>query len=103
MLVSPHIDPAAAEADTFGFEPKALFEGGVAAQLDLSAGAQHTLPRQSISAVEHFRNLAGTARQSGGAGHGAVGGHFAARNAQDRCANTRLRRELCLLAGSGHA
>src|SRR6185437_6762920 len=102
-FVSLHIDLATAEANALGFQSEALFEGRVAAQLDFSAGAEHTLPRQSVGAVQHFRDLASMARQSCRTGHSAVGGYFPTRNAKDRCANTRLRGKLCLLAGSGHA
>jgi hypothetical protein len=35
----PHIDSSAVEAHTLGFQPQALFDGGIAGQLDRSACA----------------------------------------------------------------
>jgi hypothetical protein len=72
------------EADTFGFEAEALFDGGVAAKLDFSGGAQDTLPWKFEAAMEDLRYLAGHSWEAGCACDGSVGGNFAFWYAADR-------------------
>lgn len=43
-FVGLHIDFPPTKAHAFGFEPKPLFDRGIAAQLDFTAGAKHPLP-----------------------------------------------------------
>ena len=46
MLVLRHVHALAAEADTFHLQAHALLHTGFELQLNLAAGAHHTLPGQ---------------------------------------------------------
>jgi hypothetical protein len=80
---SLHIDPTAAKRHALGFEAKSLFDGGIAAQLDLAARAHHPLPRQSERTMQGSRDLPGRARKSRGPGYSSIGRNSAARNPLD--------------------
>jgi len=77
-LVTFHIDAAAAKGYALGFEAKTLLNGGIATQLDFSAGAEHALPRHSERAMEGPRNSPGRAGISCGASHFSIGRNFSA-------------------------
>ena len=79
-----HIDAASAEGYAFGFEAKALLDGGVTAKLDFSAGAEDTMPGQSDGAVQGPCYSTCGARMPGSAGHVSVRGNFPAGNSADR-------------------
>ena len=67
MLVAFHIDAAAAKDDVFTFQAKALFEGVIAAKLDLSTGAQNAVPGQANRSMKGPRHQAGAAAETSGA------------------------------------
>lgn len=45
----------AAKFYAFSFETKALLKGGMASQLDFSAGPEHAMPRQPVTRVTEKR------------------------------------------------
>ena len=53
-----HVHAAASKTNAFSLEPQALFNTGVAAELDLSTRAKHSLPWQAERSGQHLRNLA---------------------------------------------
>lgn len=64
-FVLRHVHALAAKSYTFGFQAEALFEGGIALKLDLSAGAEHAMPRQPMtSSPEERSDLTGSAWHS---------------------------------------
>jgi hypothetical protein len=75
-----HIDAAAAEMHALGFEPEALFQGGVAPQLDLASSAQHAMPWQFESAMKGRHYLTRRARETGSTSHCSVSGDLSARD-----------------------
>jgi len=77
-LVPFHIHAAATKSYAFGFEAKTLLNGGIATQLDLSAGSEHAMPGQSEGAMQGPRYPPGRTRISGSAGHISIGGNFPA-------------------------
>ena len=82
-FVTLHVDAAAAEGYPFGFQPEALFDGGIAAKLDYSAGAKHTLPGKAEGSAQYAHNLPGRSGIASGTGNRAVSGDFAARDLAD--------------------
>jgi hypothetical protein len=44
-LMSFHVDAPPTEAHTLGFQAQALFDSGIAPQLNLTTRSQHALPR----------------------------------------------------------
>jgi hypothetical protein len=52
-----HVYAAASECNSFRLKTKPLFEGGVAAELDLASGAQDPVPGQSERAVQNPSHL----------------------------------------------
>ena len=54
-FVKLHINPAAAESDTFCFQSQPLLDGRVTPQLDLPARSQYALPGKSVASSQHAR------------------------------------------------
>lgn len=75
-----HVDAAAAERNTFGFQAEALLKTRFPAQLDFAAGAEDALPGESDGSTQDADDLASGTGMSGGAGDGAIGRDFAARD-----------------------
>jgi hypothetical protein len=55
-LTLPQIRPASAKPYALSLQSQPLFDGRIAAQLDLAACAQHALPGQSEAAMQHPRH-----------------------------------------------
>jgi hypothetical protein len=89
-LVRFHVHALPAEAHSFRFQAQPLFDGRIAAQLDLSACSEDALPRQTKGSVQYSRDLARAVGDSGSASYGAVGGDFSPGDFLDGCANARL-------------
>ncbi|SPE28271.1 hypothetical protein SBA7_120047 [Candidatus Sulfotelmatobacter sp. SbA7] len=85
-----HVYAAASKHHPFGFETEPLFDGGVAAQFDFSSRAKYALPGESERGAQNSNHLTGCSGVAGGAGHGAVGGDFAARDFADGGDNAGL-------------
>ncbi len=68
-----HIDPFPLEADSFGLEPKTLFQRRFPAQRNVAAGTQNPLPGKSAHQAQYPGYLAGMAGKSSSFGDGAVG------------------------------
>ena len=77
------VDAAASEGDSFHFEAESLIEGGVALELDFSAGPDNTLPRQIDTGMQSPNDLTGSPRVARSFGDGAIGGDVAARDRAD--------------------
>jgi hypothetical protein len=68
-----HIHFPSAKAHTFGLQPQALFNGGIAAQFDLATRSQNPLPGQAETVAKNRRNLPRRAGNSRSPCHAAVG------------------------------
>jgi hypothetical protein len=79
-----HIDLSAAEAHAFGFKAKALFHGGIAAQLDFSACTKDAMPGQVESAMQYLDDLARHSWKAGGSSNCSVCGNLTAGNIPNR-------------------
>jgi len=77
------VDFAPAEAHAFGFQKKALLQGGLATQRDAPARAQNALPGQAPDLPQDPADVTGAARVSGSLGDGSVGAYTTAWNAAD--------------------
>jgi hypothetical protein len=86
-FVAAHIDPAPPECDPFGFEAEALFDRALTSQLDLSSGAEDTMPRQSKRAMQSPGNPASCSRRPRRTRYCAVSRNLTARNLADGAAN----------------
>jgi hypothetical protein len=95
VLVRLDIDTLAAEPYTLGLKPQALLDRRAAAQFDLPARAQHSLPSKTKGGTQDLRNLASVSRQSRGSGHRPIGGNLPPGNLADGGANLGRRRCLC--------
>lgn len=78
-----HIDAAAAEDDTFGFEAQALFKTRFATEFNCASGAKDALPGKSDGAAQDTDDLPSSTGVSGGTGDSAVSRNFAARDRAD--------------------
>src|SRR5437763_15665991 len=80
-----HVDPLAAESHALHAQPAALFERGVLAQLDLSAGTQYAMPGKGIRRIdpEQAGHGAMVKRIPGGSRHLAVRAHLSGRNGEN--------------------
>src|ERR1017187_5436739 len=92
VLVGVHVHALAAEADTFHFEMRALFQGGFAMELDGAAGSQHALPgeRSHRRSAQQLRHLAVIERVARGGGDLPISGDLAARDLADRSAESGI-------------
>lgn len=77
-----HVDAATAEGNSLGLKPETLFNGGISAQLDFSAGTYDAMPGEADRGMQCPRNLSGGAGVSCCLGDRAIGGdaavgHFA--------------------------
>jgi hypothetical protein len=79
-----HIDATAAKLYSFRSEAKPLLDGLVAAELDFSTCAQHTLPGHSKPSMQDLRHQPCTAGKPRRPRHGAIGRHFALGNFSNR-------------------
>lgn len=64
VFVRLHIHTLSPKAYALGFQPQPLLDRIISPQLDLAAGSQHTLPRQSERAVQRSRHQARISRQA---------------------------------------
>lgn len=78
-----HVHAAAAESDPFGFQSKALLDGGIAAQFDLASCAEHPMPRKPKRTAQHPDHLPGSSGIPCTTRHAAICRNFAARNLAD--------------------
>jgi hypothetical protein len=85
-----HIHPAPTEDYALGLEPEALFDRGIASQLDFSPCTQHSLPGESESTSQNTHDLPCRPGMAGGACDGAVGGNLAPRDFADGCDDAGL-------------
>jgi hypothetical protein len=78
VFVCLHVDASAAERYSFHGEPKPLFEGSLARQLDLASGAHDAVPREQGRQLCPQQAGHGTVieRIAGGGGDLAVSGHL---------------------------
>ncbi len=85
MFESIHIDALSGELHAFQFQPRSLFVSGGATQLDLTACAQHPMPRKLVSWIssKQASNGAVIARISRCGCDSAVGAYFSRRNRKD--------------------
>src|ERR1700720_1833481 len=83
-LVHLHIHLPPTKAHAFGFQSQPLLDCGVAAQFDLSARSQHSLPGQAKAASQDSCHLTRCSRQSRRSGNRAVRGHLTSGNAANR-------------------
>ncbi len=73
-FVLRHVHALAAKSYTFGFQTEALFEGGVALKLDLSAGAEDAMPRQPMTRLsEEGSDLTRSACDTGSFSNRSIG------------------------------
>ncbi len=82
-MVLLHVNPRAAESNTFVFQPETLFHSRFAGEQDFAAGAYHALPGQTAGGMQCPGHLAGGAREAGRVRDVAVGGHLATRDTPD--------------------
>ena len=90
MLMAGHVDPLPPKNHAFGFEAHALFESGVAAELDLSAGAQDAVPRYAECRAQCGGDLAGGSAQASGSRDRSVGSNLPIRDLADSGENSTL-------------
>jgi hypothetical protein len=80
VFVALHVNAAATKTDVFAFQSKALFDGVISAELDLSAGSQDAVPGQANRSVKGPRHQPGAAAETGGARDRTIGRDFATRD-----------------------
>jgi hypothetical protein len=78
------VDAPARERDALHFEPQPLFERVLTWRADRAAGADHTVPRQSVERVESPNHLSRGSWKSSRGGDLSVGGDLSARNLPNR-------------------
>ncbi len=99
--MSFHVDLPPAKTNAFGFEAKALFEGGLAAELNRASSAEYTLPWQVKTATQYLSDLTGSSGKSGHAGHAAIGRHFSTRDGADSTLNAKAHGVLMVTSLAG--
>jgi hypothetical protein len=87
-----HIHPPPTKTHTLRLQPQPLLDGRIPGELDLTARAQHTLPRQSKAAAQHSRHHPGRSWKSRRPRDLTVGRYFAARNRAYRPLNLQQHR-----------
>ena len=95
-----HAHFPAAEFHAFHFQSKALVQTAFAWDRNTPSGGDHAMPRQSVRLAQCADNKARSTGKPRGTGHGPIGGNMAARNRQDRGADTLKIR--VWLPGFGH-
>src|SRR5208283_4254311 len=83
-LMRFHIDLAPAEVDPLGLQPQPLLGRRIAAQLDLSPRAQHPLPGQFESTMQHLHHLPRRSRKACDMRDRPVSGNVTLWNSPDR-------------------
>ena len=72
------------EAHALSLQSQPLFDGGIAAQLNLATRSQHALPREPERAPQNCCHLPSCSGISRGPRYGTVGRDFATRNCPNR-------------------
>jgi hypothetical protein len=91
-LMFAHIYARSAKCHAFHFQSHALLERTLSAGLDLSARAEHAMPRKRSAALaQHRRHLPVPARISGRFCYLPISSDFAARNQRNRLLDRQFR------------
>jgi hypothetical protein len=75
-FVQFHVYPAATKSHSFGLQPQALFNRGIATKLDLAASSQNPMPGQPMRTMQRPGDLPCGSRIPGGSGDCAIAGNF---------------------------